>query len=82
MIILLLLVVVHSFTHSIGKYFDFEIVIGMSDNFKRRGVERGLPIKCRCGAGFVVKTSETMKNPGRLFHCCPYGSKVVILLLV
>ncbi|OAP03513.1 hypothetical protein AXX17_AT3G33460 [Arabidopsis thaliana] len=49
---------------------------GMSDNFKRRGVERGLPIKCRCGAGSVVKTSETMKNPGRLFHCCPYGSKV------
>ncbi|KAL9830694.1 putative transcription factor GRF family [Arabidopsis thaliana] len=48
----------------------------MSDNFKRRGVERGLPIKCRCGAGSVVKTSETMKNPGRLFHCCPYGSKV------
>ncbi|XP_020879190.1 uncharacterized protein LOC110229711 [Arabidopsis lyrata subsp. lyrata] len=22
-----------------------------------------------------MKTSKTPKNPGRLFHCCPYGSE-------
>ncbi|XP_010430846.1 PREDICTED: uncharacterized protein At4g04775-like [Camelina sativa] len=44
-------------------------------SFTRRGTERGIPRKCRCGVAFVVKTSETMNNLGRLFHCCSYGSK-------
>ena len=54
----------------------------MSGSFKQREVERGIPRKCRCGAGSVIKTADTLKNPGRLFHCCPYGSKEVILLLI
>ena len=69
------IVIFPTITHLIGKYFDFEILIGMRDNFKRRGEERGLPIKCRCGAGSVIKTSEKVKNPERLFHCCPYGQR-------
>ncbi|XP_020869481.1 uncharacterized protein At1g43920, Chloroplastic-like [Arabidopsis lyrata subsp. lyrata] len=48
---------------------------GMNGSFNRRGAERGLPKKCRCGAESVIKTADTLKNPGRLFHCCPYGSK-------
>ncbi|KAG2266102.1 hypothetical protein Bca4012_076457 [Brassica carinata] len=42
----------------------------------RRGErERGFPKFCRCGEEAVIKTSGTTKNPGRLFHCCPYGSE-------
>ncbi|XP_010445160.1 PREDICTED: uncharacterized protein At4g04775-like [Camelina sativa] len=45
---------------------------GVSDRFTVIG--RGIPRKCRCGRFSVMKTSNTMKNPGRLFHCCPNGS--------
>ncbi|XP_010485151.1 PREDICTED: uncharacterized protein At4g04775-like [Camelina sativa] len=48
---------------------------GLKASYNRRGQERGIPRKCRCGAVSVIKTSETLKNPGRLFYCCPYGSK-------
>ncbi|CAN7015930.1 unnamed protein product, partial [Brassica oleracea var. botrytis] len=39
------------------------------------GGERGFPKLCRCGEEVVIKTSGTVKNPGRLFHCCPHGSE-------
>ncbi|CAN7000372.1 unnamed protein product [Brassica rapa subsp. trilocularis] len=34
---------------------------------------RGLPKRCRCGEAVVRNTSRTIKNPGRLFHACPFG---------
>ncbi|XP_019094548.1 PREDICTED: uncharacterized protein At4g04775-like [Camelina sativa] len=34
---------------------------------------RGFPKKCRCGESVVMKTSNTVRNPGRLFHACPFG---------
>ncbi|ESQ30870.1 hypothetical protein EUTSA_v10012038mg [Eutrema salsugineum] len=36
---------------------------------------RGIPKRCRCGERSIMRTSETYKNPGRLFYCCPSGSK-------
>ncbi|CAH8389274.1 unnamed protein product [Eruca vesicaria subsp. sativa] len=43
---------------------------------RRRGRRaRGFPKYCQCGEEVVIKTSRTVKNPGRLFHCCPYGSE-------
>ncbi|CAN6846881.1 unnamed protein product [Brassica oleracea] len=43
---------------------------------RRRGDrERGIPKHCRCGEKAVIKTSDTVKNPGRLFYCCPNGSE-------
>ncbi|XP_019097454.1 PREDICTED: uncharacterized protein At4g04775-like [Camelina sativa] len=57
--------------------FDYESVNplfgeGVSDRVNVTG--RGIPRKCRCGRFSVMRTSNTMKNPGRLFHCCPNGS--------
>lgn len=51
----------------------------MSTNWSRRKErERGFPRFCKkCGAGFVIYTSKTTKNPGRLFHGCPNGSEEV-----
>ncbi|KAF8111960.1 hypothetical protein N665_0070s0030 [Sinapis alba] len=48
-----------------------------SGNVRRRqgDTSGGIPRKCRCGATSMIMTSETVKNPGRLFYCCPYGSK-------
>ncbi|CAH8256586.1 unnamed protein product [Arabidopsis lyrata] len=46
---------------------------GVSDRFSVRG--RGIPRQCKCGQFSVIKTSNTLKNPGRLFHCCPNGSE-------
>ncbi|XP_020871428.1 uncharacterized protein At4g04775-like [Arabidopsis lyrata subsp. lyrata] len=34
---------------------------------------RGFPKNCRCGEPIVMKTSNTARNPGRLFHACPFG---------
>lgn len=34
---------------------------------------RGIPKICRCGEAVVMNTSKTVKNPGRLFHACPFG---------
>nr|VDC66004.1 unnamed protein product [Brassica rapa] len=48
---------------------------GVSSRRRRRARERGFPTFCRCGEEAVIKTSGTAKNPGRLFHCCPYGSE-------
>ncbi|CAH8392069.1 unnamed protein product [Eruca vesicaria subsp. sativa] len=42
---------------------------------RRRPEERGFPKYSRCEEEAVIKTSGTQKNPGRLFHCCPYGSE-------
>ncbi|XP_056849785.1 uncharacterized protein LOC130499586 [Raphanus sativus] len=36
---------------------------------------RGIPTHCRCGERVRLLTSNTMKNPGRLFHSCPYGDE-------
>ncbi|XP_018474301.1 uncharacterized protein At4g04775-like [Raphanus sativus] len=46
-------------------------------NWRHRGGnrQRGMPKACRCGEEAVIRTSGTVKNPGRLFHCCPYGSE-------
>ncbi|CAE5959302.1 unnamed protein product [Arabidopsis arenosa] len=35
----------------------------------------GIPKQCSCGKFAVIKTSNTVKNPGRLFYCCPSGSE-------
>lgn len=34
---------------------------------------RGIPKICRCGEAVSMKTSKTVKNPGRLFHACPFA---------
>ncbi|KAL0680392.1 hypothetical protein Bca4012_008374 [Brassica carinata] len=45
-------------------------------NWRRERIERGFPSACKkCGAGAVIFTSKTTKNPGRLFHGCPNGSE-------
>ncbi|KAF8046342.1 hypothetical protein N665_3828s0001 [Sinapis alba] len=43
--------------------------------FLRNGDGGGIPRNCRCGAKSKILTSESVKNPGRLFYRCPYGSK-------
>ncbi|KAL1202347.1 hypothetical protein V5N11_031864 [Cardamine amara subsp. amara] len=40
-----------------------------------RSSETGIPRKCRCGKKAMMRTADTLKNPGRLFYCCPYGSR-------
>ncbi|CAE5976049.1 unnamed protein product [Arabidopsis arenosa] len=35
----------------------------------------GIPKQCSCDKFAVIKTSNTVKNPGRLFYCCPNGSE-------
>lgn len=49
----------------------------MSSKWKHCGDEgeRGMPKTCRCGEASLIRTSKTYENPGRLFHCCPNGSK-------
>ncbi|KAL0733927.1 hypothetical protein Bca4012_010137 [Brassica carinata] len=51
-------------------------------NWRRRPVEnqRGIPKFCRCGEEAVIKTSGTVKNPGRLFYCCPNGTNSICSL--
>ncbi|KAL9840322.1 putative transcription factor GRF family [Arabidopsis thaliana] len=34
---------------------------------------RGIPIRCCCGEDVVLRTSKTVKNPGRLFFACRCG---------
>ncbi|KAL1224646.1 hypothetical protein V5N11_001086 [Cardamine amara subsp. amara] len=34
---------------------------------------RGFSKYCRCGKPVVMKTSNTDRNLGRLFHACPFG---------
>ena len=47
-------------------------------NWRRERIERGFPSACKkCGAGAVIFTSKTTKNPWRLFHGCPNGSEEV-----
>ncbi|CAE6248830.1 unnamed protein product [Arabidopsis arenosa] len=36
---------------------------------------RGIPSRCRCGEDVVLRTSKTIKNPGRLFYACRYGEE-------
>ncbi|ESQ37494.1 hypothetical protein EUTSA_v10002853mg [Eutrema salsugineum] len=36
---------------------------------------RGFPKRCRCREAVLMKTSGIAKNPGRLFHACPYGNE-------
>ena len=53
----------------------------MSSSSSRSALQggKGIPRKCRrCGEESVMRTSETQENPGRLFYCCPYGSKKVM----
>ncbi|KAL0723144.1 hypothetical protein Bca4012_037743 [Brassica carinata] len=37
--------------------------------------QRGIPRSCNCGEVVSCFTSRTVRNPGRLFHCCPMGSE-------
>ncbi|CAH8363766.1 unnamed protein product [Eruca vesicaria subsp. sativa] len=48
---------------------------GGSSKRRRGRRDKAFPKYCRCGAEAVIKTSGTVKNSGRLFHCCPYGSE-------
>ncbi|CAH8313235.1 unnamed protein product [Eruca vesicaria subsp. sativa] len=36
---------------------------------------RGIPRHCRCGERVVLRTSCTVKNPGRLFYCSPLSAE-------
>ncbi|XP_019089529.1 PREDICTED: uncharacterized protein At4g04775-like [Camelina sativa] len=36
---------------------------------------RGIPKKCRCGENAFLRTSKTVKNPGRLFYACPFADE-------
>lgn len=66
-----------SFHVSRPRKFDLR-GLGIGNWRRRRGRrERGFPKFCRCGEEAVIKTSRTENNPGRLFHCCPYGSEEV-----
>ncbi|KAL1220686.1 hypothetical protein V5N11_007455 [Cardamine amara subsp. amara] len=49
---------------------------GISSGCRGRGgeSEKGIPRKCRCGANSMIQTSNTLKNPGRIFYCCLFGS--------
>ncbi|KAL0666505.1 hypothetical protein Bca4012_029209 [Brassica carinata] len=38
--------------------------------------QRGIPKRCNCGKAVHLFTSTTVKNPGRLFHCCLMGSEM------
>ncbi|KAL9293779.1 putative transcription factor GRF family [Arabidopsis thaliana] len=38
---------------------------------------RGFPKECRCGEPIMMKTSNTARNPRRLFHACPFGDNVI-----
>lgn len=38
---------------------------------------RGIPKICRCGEAVVMRTANTARNPGRLFHSCPHGREGV-----
>ncbi|XP_056841703.1 uncharacterized protein At1g43920, Chloroplastic-like [Raphanus sativus] len=50
--------------------------VGSSLNSSNRQTnERGIPTRCNCGKAVDRFTSNTVKNPGRLFHCCPMGSE-------
>ncbi|KAG5393455.1 hypothetical protein IGI04_023418 [Brassica rapa subsp. trilocularis] len=42
---------------------------------------RGIPTHCRCGERVRLLTSRTVKNPGRLFHSCPYGDELETLTI-
>ncbi|CAA7032678.1 unnamed protein product [Microthlaspi erraticum] len=46
-------------------------------NIRRNGVDggKGIPRKCRCGQVTVLRTSESVPNPGRLYYICPFRSK-------
>ena len=37
---------------------------------------RRFPKKCRCGEPIVMKTLNTNRNPGKLFHACPFEDNV------
>nr|VDC99419.1 unnamed protein product [Brassica oleracea] len=41
----------------------------------RLAKQRGIPTRCNCGEEVSRFTSTTVKNSGRLFHCCPMGSE-------
>ncbi|CAA7042731.1 unnamed protein product [Microthlaspi erraticum] len=48
------------------------------DNAENSGLIMGVGVRPR-RRGFpnvLMKTSGTAKNPGRLFHACPYGSEL------
>ncbi|XP_056854558.1 uncharacterized protein At1g43920, Chloroplastic-like [Raphanus sativus] len=38
--------------------------------------QHGIPTRCKCGEKVGRFTSKTVKNLGRLFHCCPMGSEM------
>ncbi|CAH8357496.1 unnamed protein product [Eruca vesicaria subsp. sativa] len=41
----------------------------------RLAKQHEIPTRCNCGQAVSRFTSKTVKNPGRLFHCCPMGSE-------
>ncbi|XP_048599956.1 uncharacterized protein LOC125580045 [Brassica napus] len=41
--------------------------------------QREIPTRCNCGEAVSRFTSNTVKNPGRLFHRCPMGSEKSVL---
>ncbi|KAG2311374.1 hypothetical protein Bca52824_022931 [Brassica carinata] len=46
-----------------------------SNSRDRLAKQRGIPTRCNCGEKVARFTSRTVKNPGRLFYCCPMGSE-------
>ncbi|KAL1210689.1 hypothetical protein V5N11_030322 [Cardamine amara subsp. amara] len=48
---------------------------GLKVDVRSHAKGTGIPRRCRCGEGSIVRTSTTVTNPCRLFHCCPFGSK-------
>ncbi|XP_020871414.1 protein starmaker-like [Arabidopsis lyrata subsp. lyrata] len=57
---------------------DVEILIETKESSSNSACEmgdrlRGFPKNYRCGEPIVMKTSKTARNPGRLFHACPFG---------
>ncbi|KAH0860371.1 hypothetical protein HID58_088632, partial [Brassica napus] len=57
-------------------YFPLFINVNSSSTSRDRlAKQRGIPTKCDCGEAVSCFTSKTIKNMGRLFHCCPLGSQ-------
>ncbi|XP_018474103.2 uncharacterized protein At4g04775-like [Raphanus sativus] len=46
-----------------------------SNSTARVAKDHGIPTRCKCGEAVSCYTSRTVRNPGRLFHCCPMGSE-------
>ncbi|KAH0903144.1 hypothetical protein HID58_042647, partial [Brassica napus] len=58
------------------------LVNSSSTSRDRLAKQRRISTKCDCDEAVSCFTSKIIKNPGRLFHCCPLGSQKVSRLII